>query len=182
MTQNFERVAKACCLTGDFTLKSGRKSNYYIDKYRLIADPAVMGAIVDRLVDRLPRINRLVIAGQELGGAVLASHIAVKAFTRCILVRKKTKEYGTQNRIERIVKAGDQVFLVEDVATTGGSMIDTAQVLGAAGAEVIEAVAVVDRNEGSREAFAEANIPYSFLYSAVDLAASMGIEPSSTGP
>jgi len=61
-------------------------------------------------------------------------------------------------------------------------MIDTAQVLGAAGAEVIEAVAVVDRNEGSREAFAEANIPYSFLYSAVDLAASMGIEPSSTGP
>jgi orotate phosphoribosyltransferase len=86
-----------------------------------------------------------------------------------VLVRKEPKGYGTSKQIEGRFAAGDRVTVIEDVVTTGGDSLRSAQVLRAAGVEVIHLVVVLDRGEGGEDNIRNAGIPYSPLFRIQDL-------------
>ncbi|MGD2174242.1 MAG: orotate phosphoribosyltransferase [Candidatus Brocadiaceae bacterium] len=163
-----ERLKEAAYLEGEFILRSGRKSNFYFDKYRFETRPDLLGAVAQALAAMLPEgTHRL--AGAELGGVPLAAAAALESGLPYVIVRKQSKGYGTENRIEGELSPGENVVLLEDVTTTGGAALKAVQALRAAGAGQVSAIVVLDRQEGAEEAFREADVPYRALFTAEDM-------------
>ncbi len=163
-----ERVRAASYLEGDFTLRSGRKSSFYIDKYLFETRPDILAEVGRRLAEFVtPDTTR--IAGAELGGVALAAAASLSADLPFIIVRTAKKDYGTSKMFEGALAPGDRVLLVEDIATTGGQVVEAARVLTDAGAVVERIVAVVDRMEGAAENIAAAGFQFASLLNAVDL-------------
>jgi orotate phosphoribosyltransferase len=137
-------------LEGDFVLRSGRRSTYYLDKYRFETQPELLEAIGARLADLVaehePDAERL--AGPELGAVALAAATSLAARLPFLIVRKDAKGYGTDNRLEGAYETGECVCLVEDVVTSGGAAVSAVQALREAGMRCRTAVCVVDREEG----------------------------------
>jgi orotate phosphoribosyltransferase len=156
-------------LRGDFLLRSGARSSYYIDKYLFTTQPALLARIARALSSLLPEgVQR--VAGPVLGAVPLVTAVSLQTGLPSVIVRvDKPKEYGTSRRFEGALVAGERVVLVEDVVTTGGAALAAVEVLRAAGAEVVEAVVVVDREQGGREAFAAAGVPLRALFTKSDL-------------
>ena len=166
------QIARTAVLRGNFTLRSGRSSNYYIDKYLFLTQPAILKALGELIAARLPPgTDKL--AGAELGGVPLASSVSMASGLPCVYVRNARKEYGTARQIEGRLEAGDKVVIVEDVATTGGQALEAAEALRAAGAEVLAIIATVDRQEGARQNLENTGYRFEALFSASEL----GIEP-----
>src|SRR5437868_3386337 len=112
------RIAEVALLRGEFTLRSGRKSNYYLDKYRFETEPDVLIALGRMFAERIThKVDR--IAGAELGAVPLAAATAIASGKPCVFVRNQKKEYGTGKQIEGVLNAGETVMIVEDVLTTG---------------------------------------------------------------
>lgn len=163
-----DRVAEAALLRGTFTLRSGRTSHYYLDKYRLTTRPDLLRELGRMLAERVaPGSNKL--AGAELGGVPLVTAASLETGLPTLLVRNARKDYGTAQQVEGELNDGDAVTLVEDVCTSGGQIIEAAQALEAAGAHVLRIVAVVDREEGAREAIEQAGYTFEALLSKTDL-------------
>jgi orotate phosphoribosyltransferase len=143
-------------LEGDFVLRSGRRSRYYLDKYRFETRPdilAALGARIARAVaEHEPDAVRL--AGPELGAVALAAAGALASGLPFLIVRKQAKEYGTSNRVEGAFEPGEIVCPIEDVVTSGGALLEAVSALREAGLVVRAAVCVVDREEGGAEALA----------------------------
>ena len=145
-----ERIKTLAVLHGDFTLRSGRKSKFYVDKYRFETQPDVLKALGELFATHVtPDVDR--IAGPELGAVCLAASTAMAANKPFVMVRKAAKEYGTTNRVEGVLNQGDKVLLVEDVLTTGGAVLEAAKSLTDAGAKIVKIVGVIDRMEGATE-------------------------------
>ena len=137
-------------LEGDFVLRSGRRSTYYLDKYRFGTRPdllAPLGAAIAGAV-REHDAEAARIAAPELGAVPLATAASLAGGLPFVIVRKTAKDYGTANRIEGVFEAGEQVCLVEDVVTSGGAAVDAVAALRDAGLRVSTAICVVDREEG----------------------------------
>ncbi|MFO7958458.1 MAG: orotate phosphoribosyltransferase [Candidatus Brocadiia bacterium] len=163
-----ERLKDVALLTGEFTLRSGRTSNYYFDKYLFETHPGLLRDVARELAEMLPEdTDRL--AGAELGGVPLAAAVALATDLPYVIVRKESKEYGTENRIEGVLQPGENVVLVEDVATTGGAALSAVEALRAAGAGRVSAVVVLDRQEGAEENFRKAGVPFSALFTSETL-------------
>jgi orotate phosphoribosyltransferase len=164
-------IRDAALLEGDFLLRSGRRSSYYLDKYRLGTRPDLLGAIgvaISQAVSRLePGAVRL--GAPELGAVPLAAAASLAAGLPFLIVRKEAKEYGTANRIEGAFRAGERVCLVEDVVTSGGAAIDAVRALREAGLIVEGAVCVVEREEGGLEALAREGVSLRPLYLASEI-------------
>jgi orotate phosphoribosyltransferase len=147
-------------LEGDFVLRSGRRSSYYLDKYRFETDPGVLRALGERIAavvaERAPAARRL--AGPELGAVALAASASLASGLPFLIVRKEAKGYGTDNRLEGVFEPGEEVCLVEDVVTTGGAAAAAVQALREAGLECRVAVCVVDREEGAADALARVGV------------------------
>jgi orotate phosphoribosyltransferase len=156
-------------LRGDFLLRSGARSSYYIDKYLFTTQPDLLRRIAAELAGRLPAgVQR--VAGPVLGAVPLVTALSLVSELPMLIVRTESaKEYGTAKQIEGVLQAGEQVVLVEDVVTTGGAALAAVQVLRDAGAEVLAALAVVDREEGGGAAFAAAGVPYQALFTKSSL-------------
>ncbi len=140
-------------LFGHFVLTSGRESNYYINVKNLVTNPDALDVIA-RMVEETAEGAGLAfdkVAGPELGAVPIATAVALKTGKRLLIVRKKPKGHGTGTQIEGKVEPGDRVLLVEDVTTTGGSVLKAAEVLEKAGAKVVGISVVVDREEGAKE-------------------------------
>ena len=137
-------------LEGDFVLRSGRRSRYYLDKYRFETRPDLLAALGERIAASVrehdPGAVRL--AGPELGAVVLAAAGSLVSGLPFLIVRKAAKDYGTSNRVEGAYEDGDRVCVVEDVVTSGGALLEAVETLRAAGLVVETAVCVVDREEG----------------------------------
>ncbi|HKQ47829.1 MAG TPA: orotate phosphoribosyltransferase [Phycisphaerae bacterium] len=163
-----KRIREVAYLEGDFTLRSGKKSRFYIDKYLFETQPDILAELGQRLAARVTGRTTLV-AGAELGGVALAAAAAMAARLPFVIVRNAKKDYGTSKMYEGRVQAGDVVLLVEDIATTGGQVLEAAQVLRTAGAEVEKIVAVVDRGQGAAQKIKEAGFAFEALLDQVDL-------------
>jgi orotate phosphoribosyltransferase len=162
-------LVAASVLRGDFLLRSGARSSYYIDKYLFTTEPTLLQRLARELATRLPQgAQRL--AGPVLGAVPLVTAISLQTGLPSVIVRvDKAKEYGTSRRFEGALEAGERVVLVEDVVTTGGAALAAVEVLREAGAEVLAALAVVDREQGGAAAFAEAGVPYQALFTKTEL-------------
>jgi orotate phosphoribosyltransferase len=166
-----DAIRDAALLEGDFVLRSGRRSNYYLDKYRFGTRPdllrALGKAIAEAVREHEPDAVRL--AAPELGAVTLATAAALELELPFVIVRGKAKEYGTANRIEGVYEQGDCVCLVEDVVTSGGAAIEAVEALREAGMRVSNAVCVVDREEGGVDALARSAVRLRALFTGSDL-------------
>lgn len=134
---------------GDFTLASGKKSDTYIDVKRGLTRPDVLALIASAMA---PFIDSDRIAGVELAGVPIAAAVSLAVDKPCLFVRKQAKEHGTKKRFEGELKAGETVTFVEDVTTTGSSVLSGIDAVEQAGGRVLTVVTVVDRDEGAEEA------------------------------
>jgi orotate phosphoribosyltransferase len=143
-------------LEGDFLLRSGKRSKYYLDKYRFETQPDILAAVGERIARAVaefePEATRL--AGPELGAVALAAAGSLASGLPFLIVRKAAKDYGTSNRLEGAYEKGETVCLVEDVVTSGGALLEAVTALRDAGLTVRTAVCVVDREEGGADALA----------------------------
>lgn len=158
-------------LEGDFVLRSGRRSSYYLDKYRFETHPDLLRALGERIAARAADAGDGppdLLAGPELGAVALAAAASLAGGLPFLIVRKDAKEYGTANRIEGVFEAGQRVCLVEDVVTTGGAAVSAIEALRAAGLECRTAVCVVDREEGGVDALARLAVRLHPLFSVKD--------------
>ena len=162
------RIADVALLRGEFTLRSGRKSNYYLDKYRFETQPDVLAALGKLLADRVTAHTDR-IAGAELGAVPLAAAAGMASGKPSVFIRNQKKDYGTAKLIEGVLETGDHVMIVEDVLTTGGQVLEAVKTLRDAGAEVERIVAVIDRLEGARENIEKAGIVFESLFTSKDL-------------
>src|SRR4051812_33113990 len=167
-----KRIAEVALLRGEFTLRSGRKSNFYLDKYLFETQPDVLAALGAMFAALLPpETDRL--AGPELGAVALAAATAMHANKPFVLVRNSKKGYGSGKLVEGVLKPGDRVVIIEDILTTGGQIVEAAKTLEAAGAKVIQMLGTIDRLEGARENIEAAGYAYQSLFTIRDL----GITP-----
>ena len=160
-------------LEGDFVLRSGRRSPYYLDKYRFETRPDLLAAIAERLAAKVAVVEpgAVRLAGPELGAVALAAATSLSSGLPFLIVRKDAKGYGTDNRLEGAHEAGDCVCLIEDVVTSGGAAVEAVQALRAAGLECRHAVVVVDREEGGADALARVAVRMWPIFRASEVAA-----------
>ncbi|MDI9624087.1 MAG: orotate phosphoribosyltransferase [Methanothermobacter sp.] len=137
--------------TGSFILSSGKKSNYYVDIKKAITDPQILDLIAELIKVEIKgeKIDR--IAGPALGAVPIATAVSLKTKKPLIIIRKEKKEYGTSKLIEGSIKEGDHVAIVEDVTTTGNSLLRAIKIIEENGGQVKRAFVIVDREEGARE-------------------------------
>ncbi len=160
-------------LEGDFLLRSGRRSNYYLDKYRFETLPELLGPLGERLAaavsEHEPDAVRL--AGPALGAVALAASASLSSGLPFVIVRDAAKKYGTANRLEGPFEAGELVCLIEDVVTSGGALAEAVAALRVAGLVVRNAICVVDREDGGADALARIGVRLRSLYRAGELTA-----------
>jgi orotate phosphoribosyltransferase len=161
------RIKAAAYLEGDFVLRSGRRSKYYLDKYLFETAPDILAELGRLMAEHAADADQ--IAGAELGGVPLAAATALASGKSFVIVRNAKKDYGTAKAMEGKLNSGARVLLVEDIATTGGQVLEAAKVLTAAGAKVTRIVAVIDRQEGARENIESAGYEFASLLTRLDL-------------
>jgi len=169
-----DRIAQTALLRGTFTLRSGRTSSYYLDKYLFSTQPDILGALGEMFARRIAELRRAGVpvtklAGAELGGIPLVSSASMASGLPCLFIRNRKKEYGTARQLEGTLRADDRVVIIEDVATTGGQVLEVARVIAETGAEVVKIICTIDREEGARENIEAAGYAFDALFTVADL-------------
>jgi orotate phosphoribosyltransferase len=164
-------IVEHAYLEGDFVLRSGKRSRYYLDKYRFETRPDLLRALGERIAaavaEHAPDSLRL--AAPELGAVALAAAASLESGLPFLIVRKAAKEYGTGNRLEGPYEQGETVCLVEDVVTSGGALLDSVEAVREAGLRVQTAVCIVDREEGGADALARRAVRLRPIFRAGEL-------------
>ena len=163
-----KRIKETSYLEGDFTLRSGKKSKYYLDKYLFETCPDILRALGTEFAKYVTQDVTL-IAGAELGGVALAAATAMETGKNWIIVRNSKKDYGTGKMVEGVLKKSDVVLLVEDIATTGGQVAEAAEIITKAGAAVKKSVCVIDRKQGAEENITAAGYDFESILTKDDL-------------
>lgn len=147
---------------GDFTLASGKKSSYYVDLRLVPSHPHEFRKMVKYLQNEiikdvgLENFDSLV--SVPTGGLVIASALAIETVKPLIYVRSKPKDYGTSKSIEGKIHDGLKVVMIDDVATTGGSVVNGIKALKEANVEIKDAYVIVNRMEGADESLKEQGV------------------------
>lgn len=164
-------LVEAAYLEGDFLLRSGKRSRYYLDKFRFETRPDLLGAIGDRIAATVreyePEAVRL--AAPVLGAVPIAAAASLAGGLPFVIVRDETKSYGTANRLEGAFEEGELVCLIEDIVTSGGALLESISAVREAGLVVRTAVCVIDREEGGADALARQAVRLRPLFRAGDL-------------
>lgn len=166
-------IADAALLRGTFTLRSGRTSTYYLDKYLFSTRPEILSELARLFADeirhirQMHRVDRL--AGAELGGIPLVTAASLATGLPAVLVRNQKKDYGTAKQVEGTLNPGDRVVLIEDVATTGGQSVEAVRTLDGLGARVLAVIVTIDREEGAREAIEATGARFIPIFTKTDL-------------
>ena len=168
-------IADIALLRGTFTLRSGKTSSYYLDKYLFSTRPELLRQLAPLFAERVSAIGAARgraprrLAGAELGGIPLVTAASLHTGLPCVFVRNQKKDYGTSKQVEGVVERGDPVVLLEDVATTGGQALEAVESLKGVGADVLGVVATIDRLEGARENIERAGLAFEALFTKRDL-------------
>ncbi len=161
------RIKETAYLEGEFILRSGKKSNYYLDKYLFETQPDILAELGRQFAAFADDVD--VIAGPELGAIALAASTSMACGKPFALVRKAAKGYGTDKLIECTAVAGRNVLLVEDIGTTAGAALEAAETLKAAGANIRRLVFAIDRLQGARENVEAAGFEFHAILDKTDL-------------
>ena len=155
------RIAETALLRGRFTLRSGRTSSYYLDKYLFSTQPDILRALGELFAERIAGLGGEAgggeavtkLAGAELGGIPLVSTASMASGIPCVFIRNRKKEYGTAKQLEGVLEA--------------------AATIAENGAAVVGIICTIDRQEGARETIEGAGYGFEALFTTADL----GIEP-----
>jgi orotate phosphoribosyltransferase len=176
-----EGLLEAAYLEGDFLLRSGKRSRYYLDKFRFSTRPDLLQPLGERIAatarEHEPDAVRL--AAPVLGAVPLAAAASLAGGLPFVIVRDEAKAYGTANRLEGAYEKGECVCLVEDIVTSGGALVEAVEALREAGLVVRTAVCVVDREEGGADALARHAVRLRPLFRAGEL---LGAEKTPAKP
>ena len=155
---------------GEFTLASGKKSSYYVDLRLIPSYPREFRKMVkylqNQIAEKIGLDNFDSIVSVPTGGLVIASALAIETVKPLIYVRSKPKDYGTSKLVEGKTHEGMKVIMIDDVATTGGSVVNAIEALKDVRISVKDAFIIVDRLEGAKEAFLELGIK---MHSILDI-------------
>jgi len=166
-----EGLVAAAYLEGDFVLRSGKRSRYYLDKFRFETQPDLLAALGEAIATAVrehePEAVRL--AAPVLGAVPLAAAASLTGGLPFVIVRDEAKEYGTANRLEGAYEEGELVCLVEDIVTSGGALVGAIEAVREAGLVVRTAVCVIDREEGGTDALARHAVRLRPLFRAGEL-------------
>ena len=165
-----KKIVEVACLRGEFILRSGRKSNYYLDKYLFETRPEILKPLAAEIAKLLPpedQFDRL--AGPELGAVAIAAAVSLETSLPYIIARKQAKDHGTNKLFEGKLDQGERLVLIEDVLTTGGQAIKSAQALQEFGCKIVMIIGVIDREEGAREAIEQAGFKLRSLFTKTEL-------------
>jgi orotate phosphoribosyltransferase len=167
------RIRQCARLTGSFTLRSGKVSDTYFDKYQFEADPKLLLSIAQEMVSLVPQGTE-VLAGLEMGGIPIVTVLSQVTGIPAAFIRKEPKVYGTCRYAEGASLARTRFALVEDVVSSGGAIIDALEKLRADGLAPIAALCVIDRETGGKEALSAVGLPLKslFTFSQVERASS----------
>jgi orotate phosphoribosyltransferase len=158
---------------GQFTLKSGATSTWFLDTKQTACRPDGIIAVADAMADIIPA-DATAIGGLTMGADPVAFGVAAVLATRgsalrSFSVRKEAKDHGVTGRLAGALQPGDRVVIVEDTTTRGTSLLEAVEVVRAFGAEVVLASVIVDRGTTCAELCAAAGVPYTPLLTATDL-------------
>ena len=172
-----DHVLRHSVKRGEFTLKSGARSTWFLDTKQTACRADGILAVADAMLDVMP-VEADAIGGLTMGADPVAFGVAAVAATRgrhlrSFSVRKEAKDHGVTGRLAGALTAGDRVVIVEDTTTRGTSLLEAVEVVRAFGAEVVLASVIVDRGISCAELCAEAGVEYRPLLTAMDL----GFEP-----
>jgi orotate phosphoribosyltransferase len=142
---------------GEFKLASGQMSKYYINSKKVLFHAEAIALLGEQLAEATADLEFDAIGGLEVGAIPMAAAALVAFHQRGLhregfFVRKLAKEHGSRERVEGLVKANDRVVVIDDVLTTGGSVIQAIEAVEALGAKVVRVVCICDRLQGAAEA------------------------------
>lgn len=161
-------LAKQSYIEGKFVLASGKESNYYIDGKQTTLD-SEGGTIISILFLRMLKETIAAVGGLSVGADPLSSGVSQIGYLLgkkidAFYVRKEPKKHGISKWVEGPIKKGSSVAILEDVVTTGGSSLKAIEKITEFGCKVEQVIAIVDRDEGSKETFKEKGLKYSYLF------------------
>jgi orotate phosphoribosyltransferase len=167
-----EALREVAYLEGDFLLRSGRRSRFYLDKYRFETVPELLRPLGEAIAEAANEVEpgAVRLAGPELGAVPLTAAASLASGLPFLIVRKEAKSYGTANRLEGAFEEGELACLVEDIVTSGGAAVASVEALRDAGIEVRHAVCVVDREEGGADALASVGVRLEPLFRLSEIA------------
>jgi orotate phosphoribosyltransferase len=162
---------------GQFTLASGKPSNYYINSKKALFNAEAIWLLGDVLYEMTRDMNIQAIGGLEVGAIPMATAAAMRYYEEGrhiegFYVRKQAKGHGSKELVEGLIRSGDRVAVVDDVLTTGGSVLQAIAEIERVGAEVVAVICIVDRLQGARESLAK-RYPFLPIFTIRDF----GIEP-----
>ena len=171
-----ELLAERAFRFGDFILTSGRRSDVYFNGKQVTLEGRGLHLVSLLILARCRELRVDAIGGLTLGADPIAAGVAALSGAstplRAFIVRKEPKAHGTGGRIEGPpLREGDRVMVVDDVITTGGSLLQAVDALADQPVEVVEALALVDREEGGRQAIEARGIPVHALYTRSEFSA-----------
>jgi len=166
----FEKAIK----TGDFTLASGLKSTYYINGKMATLESEGLYLISEFMLDMIKDVDCDAVGGMTMGADPMVGGIIALAHNRGMnltgfIVRKQTKDHGTQKLIEGPIEKGMKTVIIEDVATTGGSANKAIEAVKEFGCEVVKVLVIVDREQGAGEFFESINMPFEAIFTKSEL-------------
>ena len=169
-----EIIAAKSLKRGRFRLASGRESDVLFDLKLTLLDPEGANLTAELLLDRLEPGSARFVGGPAMGGVLIVEALCLKSHGRNDLgyffVRKQAKDHGTGNRIDGHLEAGREAVLVEDVTTTGGSVMEAVAAVRERGCPVGRILAILDRNEGGRERLAAEGLVLDYIFEKDDFA------------
>ncbi len=166
-----KKIVEISYKEGNFTLSSGKRSNYIFDKYAFETRPKVLEEITGKMV-KMVTSETSKIAGMELGSVPLATALSLKTGLPFAIVRKGSKGYGIDRAIEGDLNDEDKVVIVEDISTTGTQALLAAKIIESTGASVLKIICVIDREEGARKRIEDRG----YKFEAIFTKSSLGIK------